>query len=164
MRKLFITIMAVATAVCTMAQDKKAEFNKKLVAAQTDEMGYRLNMTDAQKKEFSGIYEQYCQEVLSAKKVLDAKRKELTDPIAQEKNRLEKQKKVLDIRIAYADRFGKVLSGDQLRRLYKEENEIQRRLNRKQPRSRRNNTATRKKKSALTTWSMPIFLSINLQS
>lgn len=146
MRKLFITIMAVATAVCTMAQDKKAEFNKKLVAAQTDEMAYRLNMTDAQKKEFSGIYEQYCQEVLSAKKVLDAKRKELTDPIAQEKNRLEKQKKVLDIRIAYADRFGKVLSGDQLRRLYKEENEIQRRLKRELKQALNEQKAAKKQK------------------
>lgn len=146
MRKLFITIMAVATAVCTMAQDKKAEFNKKLVAAQTDEMAYRLNMTDAQKKEFSGIYEQYCQEVLSAKKVLDAKRKELTDPIAQEKNRLEKQKKVLDIRIAYADRFGKVLSGDQLRRLYKEENEIQRRLKRELKQALNKQKAAKKQK------------------
>ena len=146
MRKLFITIMAVATAVCTMAQDKKAEFNKKLVAAQTDEMAYRLNMTDAQKKEFSGIYEQYCQEVLSAKKVLNAKRKELTDPIAQEKNRLEKQKKVLDIRIAYADRFGKVLSGDQLRRLYKEENEIQRRLKRELKQALNEQKAAKKQK------------------
>ena len=146
MRKLFITIMAVATAVCTMAQDKKAEFNKKLVAAQTDEMAYRLNMTDAQKREFSGIYEQYCQEVLSAKKVLDAKRKELTDPIAQEKNRLEKQKKVLDIRIAYADRFGKVLSGDQLRRLYKEENEIQRRLKRELKQALNEQKAAKKQK------------------
>lgn len=146
MRKLFITIMAVATAVCTMAQDKKAEFNKKLVAAQTDEMAYRLNMTDAQKREFSGIYEQYCQEVLSAKKVLDAKRKELTDPIAQEKNRLEKQKKVLDIRIAYADRFGKVLSGDQLRRLYKEENEIQRRLKRELKQALNKQKAAKKQK------------------
>ena len=146
MRKLFITIMAVATAVCTMAQDKKAEFNKKLVAAQTDEIAYRLNMTDAQKKEFSGIYEQYCQEVLSAKKVLDAKRKELTDPIAQEKNRLEKQKKVLDIRIAYADRFGKVLSGDQLRRLYKEENEIQRRLKRELKQALNEQKAAKKQK------------------
>lgn len=146
MRKLFITIMTVATAVCTMAQDKKAEFNKKLVAAQTDEMAYRLNMTDAQKKEFSGIYEQYCQEVLSAKKVLDAKRKELTDPIAQEKNRLEKQKKVLDIRIAYADRFGKVLSGDQLRRLYKEENEIQRRLKRELKQALNEQKAAKKQK------------------
>lgn len=146
MRKLFITIMAVATAVCTMAQDKKAEFNKKLVAAQTDEMAYRLNMTDAQKKEFSGIYEQYCQEVLSAKKVLDAKRKELTDPITQEKNRLEKQKKMLDIRIAYADRFGKVLSGDQLRRLYKEENEIQRRLKRELKQALNEQKAAKKQK------------------
>ena len=146
MRKLFITIMAVATAVCTMAQDKKAEFNKKLVAAQTDEMAYRLNMTDAQKKEFSGIYEQYCQEVLSAKKVLDTKRKELTDPIAQEKNRLEKQKKVLDIRIAYADRFGKVLSGEQLTRLYKEENEIQRRLKRELKQALNEQKAAKKQK------------------
>lgn len=128
MRKLFITIMAVATAVCTMAQDKKAEFNKKLVAAQTDEMAYRLNMTDAQKKEFSGIYEQYCHEVLNAKKTFDIKRSELTDSIAMEKNRLEKQRKVLDIRIAYTDKFGKVLSGSQLTRLYKEENLIQKRL------------------------------------
>lgn len=128
MRKLFITIMAVATAVCAMAQDKKAEFNKKLVAAQTDEMAYRLNMTDAQKKEFSGIYEQYCHEVLNAKKTFDIKRSELTDSIAMEKNRLEKQRKVLDIRIAYTDKFGKVLSGSQLTRLYKEENLIQKRL------------------------------------
>ncbi len=128
MRKLFITIMAVATAVCAMAQDKKAEFNKKLVAAQTDEMAYRLNMTDAQKKEFSGIYEQYCHEVLNAKKTFDMKRSELTDSIAMEKNRLEKQRKVLDIRIAYTDKFGKVLSGSQLTRLYKEENLIQKRL------------------------------------
>ena len=45
-----------------------------------------------------------------------------------EKNRLEKQRKVLDIRIAYTDKFGKVLSGSQLTRLYKEENLIQKRL------------------------------------
>lgn len=146
MRKFLITIMTVATAVCTMAQDKKAEFNKKLVAAQTDEMAYRLNMTDAQKREFSGIYEQYCHEVLSAKIAMDAKKKELTDPIAQEKNRLEKQKKVLDIRIAYADRFGKVLSGDQLRRLYKEENEIQRRLKRELKQALNEQKAAKKQK------------------
>ena len=60
--------------------------------------------------------------------------------------RLEKQKKVLDIRIAYADRFGKVLSGDQLRRLYKEENEIQRRLKRELKQALNEQKAAKKQK------------------
>ncbi|MCM8871921.1 MAG: hypothetical protein NDJ65_01405 [Paludibacteraceae bacterium] len=146
MKKLLITMIAIATAVGAMAQDKRAEFNKKLIAAQTDEMAYRLKMNDAQKKEFSGIYEQYCHEVLNAKKTMDTKRKEITDSIELEKNRLEKQRKVLDIRITYADRFGKVLSGDQLRRLYKEENEIQRRLKREIKQAQREQRAAQKSK------------------
>lgn len=131
MKNLIMTLALCLACMSGMAQkcDKSAKcdkFDAKFMEAKVAEMTSRLKLTDEQATAFRPVYEEYNNAMAAAWKECKEAKIDTTDACACVKAKLERQKKAIEIRIAYTDKFAKVLSGEQLRKFYNAENDIQR--------------------------------------
>ena len=115
-----------------MAQ-KQGTFNERLFNAKVAEITYLLNLTDKQVVDFRPIYMQYNKDMIAAlrtdKQAKNAKGAKTSEEVAVKlKQKMARQQRAQEIRMNYTDQFAKVLSPNQLQKLYKVENGIQKRL------------------------------------
>ncbi len=123
MKKAFIALaaMAVTVAFNVAAKDIKTEGDEQtrqqFFEAKVEKMTKKLQLSDEQKTQFLPLYKEYNQ---AMREVMPAMREkqEPTDDVNTEatriKQRLENQKKAIDVQIKYVDRFAKILNAKQL--------------------------------------------------
>lgn len=132
MKQLLSSILFCLMAISGMAQ-KQGTFNERLFNAKVAEITYLLNLTDKQVVDFRPIYMQYNKDMIAAlgtdKHAKNAKGAKTSEEVAVKlKQKMARQQRAQEIRMNYTDQFAKVLSPNQLQKLYKVENGIQKRL------------------------------------
>ncbi len=126
MKKLIIYMLMVMAWIPAIAQqNNKRMFNQRLFDAKVAQIAKSLNMTDEKKAQFTPIYKAYSEEMINAWNELSAS---ADDEMEQMKQGMRRQERSQAIRLKYTDRFAKVLTPQEIRKFYKVENEIQRRL------------------------------------
>ena len=126
---LFFTFFLIA--ITGMADEKKNNFREKLFNAKLSEFAVKLKMSQEQMSDFKPIYRQYQQDIMNLwrkDRKMTGKPTTTAEAATHMKKQLEKQKKAQQIRIYYVDKFAKVLTAEQLMRLYYTEDQIQYKL------------------------------------
>lgn len=118
-------IMLCCIMTCAAQNSRTRTFNQRLFDAKVAEISKCLNMSDETRKKFVPIYREYSEEMIQAWNELVTTS---TDETEQLKFSMRRQERSQAIRIKYTDRFATVLTPADIRRFYKVENEIQRRI------------------------------------
>ncbi len=119
---LLLTLFALPA----MAQKEHArQFSQRLFDAKVAQIARSLNMSEEKKERFAPIYKEYSEEMI---KMWNELVSHSDDEIEQMKFSLRRQEQSQAIRLKYTDRFATVLTADEIRKFYKVENEIQKRL------------------------------------
>ncbi len=126
MKRLIIYILTAILCTPAMAQqNSKRMFNKRLFEAKVAQIAKTLNMTEEKKAQFMPIYKEYSEEMINTWNELS---ETSGNEIEQMKLGMKRQERSQAIRLKYTDRFAEVLTPQEIRKFYKVENEIQRRL------------------------------------
>ena len=133
MKKILLTISAMLAVITALAQKPDEGANGCFFDTKIREFVYRLELTREQEDQFVVLYKQYSEDMHAAvgdKKKDGFKVKDATveEVAARVKARIERQQKAQNVRLAYVDKFAKILNGKQLNKLYKVEKEIQDKL------------------------------------
>lgn len=118
-------IMLCCIMTCAAQNSRTRAFNQRLFDAKVAEISKCLNMSDETRKRFVPIYREYSEEMIQAWNELVTTSSDETEQL---KFSMRRQERSQAIRIKYTDRFATILTPADIRRLYKVENEIQRRI------------------------------------
>ena len=94
--------------------------------AKASEMCTRLKLTPEQKEKFLPLYKAYDEEMRTIWTKYRVK-EDCTNNMERTKMRLTRQSKSQELRLMYVDKFGKVLTAEQVEKFYKVEKDIQQR-------------------------------------
>lgn len=122
---LFVLLLFVGSLATAAQSTRTRSFSQRLFDAKVAEISQCLNMSKAKEKKFVPIYREYSEEMIRAWNELVTNSADETEQLKQSVRRQERSQA---IRLKYTDRFATVLSAAEIRKLYKVENEIQRRL------------------------------------
>ncbi|MCH3995274.1 MAG: Spy/CpxP family protein refolding chaperone [Prevotella sp.] len=132
MKKVLLSFLMVLSALTISAQSTRTDsIREKIFDGKVNEMVTRLKLTDQQKTAFVPLYKSYNEDMQAAmKKTKKPASKPTTSSEVAEliKSHLESQKKAIDVREKYIDKFSKVLDADQLGKFLRVENRIQLRI------------------------------------
>lgn len=138
MKKIMIMAIMLVAAVTAVAQDKNGEdMENRLFDAKLREMVYRLKLTDDQKAKFEPLYRDYDAQMRQTATPRDYKKDKkraqddnvtVEQEAAKIKERLTGQKKAVDIRLTFVDKFATVLDAKQLRQFFQVEKKMQEKL------------------------------------
>ena len=143
MKHLLLSALIIACAFCTSAQTeqkntandreaKRAELNEKLLNAKLEVLIKKLDITDAQKAQFTAIYTKYDNEVRATMSHQRPAKSDDVKVVAEQlKSRLDQSKKAIDVQKKYVDEFAKVLNARQLSKFLFTEKQIQNKLNKR---------------------------------
>ncbi|MBR5907608.1 MAG: hypothetical protein IKZ50_04370 [Bacteroidales bacterium] len=143
MKKYFIFIAMLLVSFTMTAQNQKGEDAKeKFFQAKVREMVYRLNITDEQKPEFVKVYRSYTDAMRKAfgegkPGARPQKPQTKEESVKMEKEKVARQQRVQEVKLAYIDELAKVLDADQLSRFFNIESQIQNKLRNKQNKGHR---------------------------
>lgn len=135
MKKFFFTLLLLCPALVALAQEKNEDVSQRLFDAKIREFVYRLELTDQQKADFVPLYKRYDEEMqatVGKKEKYQGPPATSEESAARVKARIQRQQKAQTVRLKYVDEFAKVLDPIQLNRFYKEENQIQNKVNQHQ--------------------------------
>lgn len=131
---LCILLLLLGSLTAVAQSSRTRSFSQRLFDAKVAEISQCLNMSKEKEKKFVPIYREYSEEMIRAWNELVINS---TDETEQLKQSVRRQERSQAIRLKYTDRFASVLSAAEIRKLYKVENEIQRRLRARKDRARR---------------------------
>jgi len=133
-KMIFLIAMAITATMPMMAQQqqnvqkKQKETRQRLSPEQMQQMRIKhlindLALDDATAAKFTEIYKDYSKEMGNIRKSYHAKgdkKKELTDAEidAQTKTRFQQSRKIIDVREKYYERFRKVLTARQTKKIF----------------------------------------------
>lgn len=130
---LFVLLLFVGSLATAAQSSRTRSFSQRLFDAKVAEISHCLNMSKEKEKKFVPIYREYSEEMIRAWNELVTNS---TDETEQLKQSVRRQERSQAIRLKYTDRFATVLSAAEIQKLYKVENEIQRRLRERKNRAR----------------------------
>ncbi len=126
--------MVIFTIPMMAQKSNKREFSQRLFDAKVEQIAKSLDMTKEKKARFIPIYKEYSEEMIQAWNELVSTS---GDEMEQLKFSMRRQERSQAIRLKYTDRFATVLTPAEIRKFFKVENEIQRRLKERKNRGSR---------------------------
>ena len=140
-------LCAIMMAVCTTAvqaqnnpSDNQRMSREQLAEAQAKHISHELALDDATSKKFIGTYIDYQKEVWALGPRLSHRQQKVeTDAEAEQaiKQRMERSRKILDLRETYYKRYSQFLTPKQIERVYELERKAMQRLSKKGHRAQR---------------------------
>lgn len=133
MKRLVIALLLIACVMPVVAQGQrrayrnggKQEFSERFFEAKVNTVVSAMQLSDEKKDAFVPIYRDYSVEIIEAWNELEP---QTGDDAEQLKAEMLRQEKTQAIRVKYTDRFLKVFTPGEVRKFFKIENEIQRRV------------------------------------
>lgn len=127
-------MLALATLTASGQTAKERKFDQRLFDAKVAQIAQKLGMSDDKRQSFTPIYKEYSEQMI---KTWNKLAPSSDDKMARLKAGIRRQEQSQAIRLKYVDRFAKVLTPDEIGKLYKTEGDIQHQLKNRKMRSKK---------------------------